>query len=256
VALAAEYRRGFTSNGGDSSVTIFDTETLKTLKKVSVSGTDFILYDPFTKRVFPLNEKITVLEAATGDKIGEVDLGGKPEAGISDGKGTLYINLEKKNTVAVVDAKALSVTKTFPLPSCTSPHSLSFDAANQRLFVGCRNGLSVLNVTNGKVVAVETRMCSDVDGGGFDPENQLIFESCGEGVISVIREFTPDYYGLIDTIKTQLRAKTMAFDPITKNIYLPTAEMDTVPNTDPKLDSPFRLQIVSGSFAVLVVSRK
>jgi DNA-binding beta-propeller fold protein YncE len=236
-------------------VTVFDSETLKPIKKTDVNGTDFILYDPFTKRVFPMAEKATVLDAKTGDKVGEVDLGGDPEAGVSDGKGTVYVNLADKKAVAVLNPKTLAVTKTYPIENCTSPHSLSYDAANERLFVGCRDGLVVLDATNGKVVG-RSMICSGVDASGFDIQDRLIFESFGEGVISVIRQVSPDYYQLIDTVPTQLYARTMAFDSKTKKIFLPTAEFETVPNTDPQFQSPFKQHMKAGSFSVLVVGEK
>ena len=139
IAVSSSLRRGFISNGGDGSVTIFDTDSLKTIKNVKVNDPDFILYDPFSKRIFPMNEKITVLDATTGDTAGELDLGGDPESAVSDGKGTLYVNLADKGAVAVVDAQALKVTKTYPVDDCVSPHSMAYDAASQRLFIGCRN---------------------------------------------------------------------------------------------------------------------
>jgi hypothetical protein len=252
AAIAADLHRGFTSNGREKSVTIFETVSLKTIKKVPVNGTDFILYDPFSKRVFPLTEKVTVLDAKTGDTVGELDLGGDPEAAVSDGKGTVYVNLADKKAVAVVDPRQLKVTKTYPIEYCTSPHSLSFDALNQRLFVGCREGLTVLDATNGKVVG-GSMICSGVDASGWDADNKLIFESCGEGVISVIRQVTPDYYELIETVPTQLFARTMAFDAKTMNIYLPTAEFETVPSTGP--GKPPQRRMKPNSFIVLVISK-
>lgn len=255
AALASEFHRGFTSNGHDKSVTIFDTKTLATIKKVQLqTGTDFILYDLFSKRVFPMNERTSVIDAQTGEIVGILDLGGSPEAAVSDGKGTIYVNLIDKNAVAVVDPKALTVTKTYPINGCTGPDSLSYDGASQRLFIGCSDGFAALDVTAGKVVR-QSLMCSGVDASGFDSENKLVFESCAEGVISVIRETTPDYYELVATIPTQLHARTMAFDSITKKIFLPTAEFDTFPNTDPTASSPFKRQRKPGSFTVLVVSR-
>src|SRR5260370_12935396 len=110
VALAPDLQRGFTSNGKDKSVTVFDMKTLAVIKTVKLEGgTDAILYDPFTKRVFPINEKITALDAQTGEVAGTVDLGGDPEAAVSDGKGTVYVNLADKMAVAVVDTKASTV---------------------------------------------------------------------------------------------------------------------------------------------------
>jgi WD40 repeat protein len=252
IAVAPELRRGFVSNGVDSSVTIFDLDTLKTIKKVTVNDPDFILYDPFSKRVFPMSEKITVLDATTGETAGEVDLGGDPESAVSDGKGTAYVNLADKGAIAVVDVQALKVTKEYPIDQCLSPHSLAYDANSQRLFVGCRDSsLAVVDASTGKVVAHQ-QTCSGVDAGGFDPDSKLIFISCSEGVISVIHEVSPDFYELVDTVKTQLWARTMALDPITKKIYLPTADIETVPNADPK--KPFVRKMRPGSFRVLVVA--
>lgn len=253
AAIAGNLHRGFTSNGQSKTVTVFDTKTLATIKTVHLEGgTDFILYDPFSKRVFPMNEKITVIDAATGEVAGTVDLGGKPEAAVTDGKGNLYINLADKQAVAVVDAKTLLVSKTYPIENCTSPHSLSFDNVNQRLFVGCKDGFVALDATDGKL-AGRSLMCSGVDASGFDPDSKWIFESCAEGVISVIRQTTPNYYELIETIPTQLFARTMAFDSKTKNIYLVTAEFETAPNSDPQRSA--QRKIKAGSFTVIVVSK-
>jgi DNA-binding beta-propeller fold protein YncE len=254
VALATEFHRGFTSNGADKSVTIFDSNTLATIKNVKLqSGTDAILYDAFTKRVFPISEKTTALDAQTGEVAGTVDLGGEPEGAVSDGKGTVYVNLADKGAIAVVDSKFLSVTKTFPIEHCTSPHSLSFDGTNQQLFIGCREGFVALDASSGKIIHTSL-MCREVDASGFDAENKLVFESCSEGVISVIRQMTPDNYRIIETIPTKLWAKTMAFDAKTKNIYLPTADFEFVPDSDPK--KPPHRRWKQGSFAVLVVSKK
>jgi len=254
VALAPEFHCGFTSNGADKSVTIFNTDTLATVETVKLeSGTDGILYDPFTKRVFPMNEKITVIDAETGNVAGTMDLNADPEGSVSDGKGTIYVNEADKAAVAVIDSKTLTVTKTYPIKDCKRPHSLSYDADSQRLFVGCVDGFAALDATNGEVVGTSL-MCTGVDSGGFDSEDKLIFESCGEGVISVIREMTPDNYRIIETIPTELWARTMAFDSKTKNIYLPTQGFEFVRNADPQ-KPPIR-RWKAGSFEVLVVSRK
>jgi len=254
VALAPELHRGFTSNGGDKSVTMFDTDKLTPIKKIQIeTGTDNIVYDSSSQRVFPLNEKTTVLDAQSGKVAGTVNLGGSPEAGVSDGNGAIYVNIADRNVVAVVDAKTLSVVKTFPLAFCTSPHSLSYDPINRRLLVGCRSGMFVaLDVATGKVVG-GTLVCSGVDSSGFDPTSKLVFESCGEGVISVIRQITPDHYELIETIPTHLWAMTMAFDPLTKRIYLPVAEFEIVSTPGPQ-QRPER-KIKPGSFSVVVVGK-
>jgi len=251
AAIAPELRLGFTSNGSDNSVTIFDTMTLKTIRKVPVNHPDFILYDSFTRRVFPMDETITVLDAASGTRVGEVDLGGDPEAAASDGKGTIYVNLADKGAIAVVDAQTLKVTRTYGIAGCESPHSMSLDPASQRVFVGCRDGsLAVVDGRSGKIVD-RSLMCSGVDAGAYDEESKLIFESCDEGVISVIKEVLPGDYELVETIKTQLYARTMVFDPKTRRIFLPTADLETVATQDPQ--QPFRRRVKSNSFRVLVV---
>ena len=175
VALAPELHRGFTSNGGDKSVTMFDTDKLTSIKKIQIEiGTDNIVYDSSSQRVFPLNEKTTVLDAPSGKVAGTVNFGGNPEAGVSDGNGAVYVNIADRNVVAVVDAKTLSVVKTFPLEFCTSPHSLSYDPVNRRLLVGCRSGdCSVdLMLRRGRLLEGDF-ICSGVDSSGFDPTSNL-----------------------------------------------------------------------------------
>jgi hypothetical protein len=252
AAIASDLQRGFTSNGGDSSVTVFDTKTLKTLRNVKVSGTDFILYDPFTQRVFPLHETVTVLDARSADPVGELNLGGDPEAGVSDENGRLYVNLQDKDAIAVVDARTLQVTRTYPLERCSAPHSLSFDGQRQRLFVGCRDAFVAVDAASGRIVG-RTIICGGVDASGYDPQTGLIFESCIEGVISVIRQVSPDFYDLVDTVKTQLYAKTMTIDATTRKLYLPTADFDLVANSNPKAPSAYQRKQKAGSFRVLVV---
>jgi DNA-binding beta-propeller fold protein YncE len=233
-------------------VTIFETQHLKTIKKVTVNRPDFILYDPFSKRVFPMSEKATVLDAKTGDSVGKVNLGGKPEAAVSDGRGSVYVNLADKGAVAVIDVQSLTVTKTYPVDRCLSPHSLAIDTSSHRLFVGCLNAsLAVLDANSGEVVAHQLA-CGGVDAGGFDPEKKLVFPSCAEGVVSVIHQLSPDSYELVDTVKTELWARTMGFDSATKKIFLPTADMETVASPDP--NQPPMRRVTPGSFRVLVVS--
>lgn len=248
VALAPEFRRGFSSNGGDGSVTIFDIGTLEAVKKVRVNRPDAILYDSFSKRVFPWSEVTTVVDAKTGAILGDLGLGGQPEAAISDGTGTVYVNLADKSVIAVVDTLALRVSKSYPVDRCSSPHSLAYDAINQRLLVGCLDGLVVLDAKSGNVVG-RSLICSGVDAGAFDSDSKLLFESCSEGVVSVLHQITPDFYELVDTVKTQLWARTLTLDSRTKKLYLPTAEFELVPNT-----TRHEFRVKPGSFTVLVVA--
>lgn len=250
VALAPELNRGFTSNGGDQSVTVFELQTLRPITKVSVNPPDFILYDSFSQHVFPLSKVTSVLDAKSAKSVAQIDLGGEPEAGVSDEKGTVYINLKDNAQVAVVDAKSLKLRNTFPIANCQRPHSLAYDGANHLLFIGCVEYLAVMDVATGKTF-LGSLLCSGVDSGAFDRDSKLIFESCAEGVISVIQQISADSYQLVDTIKTTIGAKTMAFDSRTKRIFLPVADVEIVSSKDPQ-----RAQIVRRkpeSFRILVV---
>jgi DNA-binding beta-propeller fold protein YncE len=253
AAIAPELQRGFTSNGAARSVTVFNTRTLRPIKTVSVAGTDFILYEPLTQRVFPLNQRITVLNAKSGQPVGELDLGSEPEAAVSDGKGNVYLSLAHDGLIAIVNAETLEVTRSLPIERC-EPHTLLYDDSSRRLFVGCRDRLAVLDPVTGKVVA-RTLMCSGVDGAAWDGENKLIFESCKEGVVSIIRQRSPEYYELVDTVKTELYSGTMAFDPQTKRIFLPSAKIRSVPNPGVDPSPPYKLEATPDSFAVLVLGR-
>lgn len=255
VAIASDLGHSFTSAGRDKSVTMFDSKTLAVIKTTKVNGTDGILYDPFTRRVFPMNEKISAIDAQTGDVVGEVDLNADPEGSATDGKGRIFINEADKKNVAVIDPKALTVTKEIPIgENCVSPHSLSYDTQTDRLMIGCANAeMVVLDPTAAKTVATSV-MCAGVDSGGFDQENQLAFAACNEGVVTVVKEMTPDNFRIIETIPTQITGKTMGFDPKTKNIYVSVEDFQFFQNADPT-KPPVR-KFVPGTFKVLVVSRK
>jgi WD40 repeat protein len=257
IAIASNLNRGFTANGGSDrrtddrgSVTIFDTSTLETLSKIAVNPPESIIYDESTKRVFALGNKTSVIDARSGEKLGEVDLEGEPTGSIGDGKGTIFVNLSDKRAVAVIDAKTLQVTKVFPVSHCVSPHSLSYDSREQRLFIGCDDGhLFVIDALTGKFIN-KVQMCSGVDGSGYDQDNRLVFESCEEGVISVIHENATGAYQLFDTVKTELHAATMVFDDKIKAIYLPTAGFEPIPSKD----DPTKERLMPGTLRVLVVS--
>jgi hypothetical protein len=253
VALAPELSRGFVSNGLGNSVTIFSTTDLSVTKTVKVNQPDFILYDSYSHRVFPFSKTTTVLDAWSGDPVGKVDLGGDPEAGVSDGKGTVYVNLADKSSIAVINTKTITIRNRYPLENCATPHSLLYDRITDRLFVGCQNGLEVVDASRGTVVG-RSVACSNVDGAGFDPEQKLIFESCYEGVVSVIRQWSPDYYDLVDTVRTALFAKTMAFDPVSRKLFLPRGEFEIVP--DKVHLGSFKRQLKPNSFSVIVLSKQ
>jgi YVTN family beta-propeller protein len=228
IAIAAEFGRGFVSNGQSSTVTIFDLKTLKPIADVPTGKKpDAIIYDPATKRVFAFNggsDSATVIDAATGKVAGTVDLKGGPEFAAADGKGFVYNNLEDESQVLKIDANKLSVEQRWPTSPCTSPSSMAIDRANRRLFVGCRSKvMAVMNADTGQVITT-LPIGDHVDATAFDAETKLIFNSNGEGTVTVIHQDGPDKYSVVETVKTLPRAKTMALDQKTHQLFLSTAE--------------------------------
>jgi DNA-binding beta-propeller fold protein YncE len=228
VAIAPELGRGFVSNGQASTVTIFDLKTLKPIADVPTGQKpDAIIYDPATSRVFAFNgesKSATAIDAATGKVAGTVDLQGGPEFAAADGHGFVYNNLEEESLVLKINSRELKVEQRWPTAPCSSPSSMAMDRANRRLFVGCRSKvMAVLDADTGKVITT-LPIGDHVDATAFDAATKLIFNSNGEGTVTVIHEDSPDKYSLVETVKTAPRAKTMALDPKTHRLFLSTAE--------------------------------
>ena len=257
VALAADLGRGFTSNADEGTVTMFDLTTLATNKKIKVGKFPAtILYDPATKRVFAFNARgqdATVIDASSGNVIGTVKLEGKPEFAASDEKGKIFVNVQGTNQIVAIDAEKLEVKARWPLAPCVFPRGLSMDVKNRRLFVGCDNNmLGVVDADSGKVIDTE-EIGEDVGATMFDSEAGLVFASCADGSLTVIREDPPDHFAVIDTIRTVQGARTMALDPITHRVFLAAAQYGQSP--DAKADDERQNQILPDSFSLLVVGK-
>jgi len=228
IALDLELGRGFVSNGQASTVTIFDLKTLKAIGEVPTGQKpDAIIFDPATSRVFAFNggsNSATVIDAATGKVAGTVDLGGGPEFAAADGKGYVFNNLEDQSQVVKINSRELKVEQRWPTAPCSSPSSMAMDRANRRLFVGCRSKvMAVLDADSGKVITT-VPIGDHVDATAFDNNANLIFNSNGEGTVTVVHQDSPDKYSVVETVKTLPRAKTMALDPKTHQLFLSTAE--------------------------------
>lgn len=252
VALAPELDRGFVSNGGNNTITVFDLKTLGKLDSVKVGDRpDAILFDPFSKRVFTFNARSqdsTAVDAASGKVVGTIALGGKPEFPESDGKGKLYVNIEDKGQISEVDVTKLSVLKTWPIAPCEEPSALAFDVEHHRLFAGCGNKMmAVVDSDSGKVITT-VPIGEGVDAGRFNPRTQEIFMSCGEGVLTIIHEDTPDKYTVRQNLATAKGARTMALDQKNDIAYLVTAQREDKP-----LHPGQRPAMVPGSFELIVV---
>ena len=228
IAIAPESGRGFVSDGQASTVTIFDLKTLKTIAEVPTGKKpDGIIYDPATSRVFAFNggsNSATVIEAADGKVAGTIDLGGGPEFAAADGSGYVYDNLEDESLVLKINSRTLKVEQRWPTAPCGSPSSMAMDRTNRRLFLGCRSKvMAVMNADTGQVITT-LPIGDHVDATAFDVETRLIFNSNGEGTVTVIRQESPDQYSAAETVKTLPRAKTSALDPKTHQLFLSTAE--------------------------------
>jgi len=258
VAIAAAFKHGFTSNGRENKVSMFDPATLQLIKKIDVGkGPDGIYYDERTKRVFTNNHgthDISAIDAATGDVVGTVKVEGDGEQAVIGADGLIYVNSEEAGEVVVFDPKSLEVKKRFPIGVAKGPTGLAYDAKNKRLFIGCRNEpkMVVMDAETGKVIN-NFPIGAGVDYAAFDPSTRLIFFSCGDGTLSIFHEKSADEYEDAGAVKTQRSAKTMAFDPKTKKIFLPAAEYTETPATEPG-QRPTRT-MKPGSFAVLVVGK-
>jgi WD40 repeat protein len=227
IALAPAVNHGFTSNRGDSTVTMFDLKTLAVVKKIKIpaGGMDGIMYDDFTNRVVLTNHSkpgtATALDPGPGEITGQVELeDNSPEGAASDGKGKLFVNNERKNTIQVLDAKAMKVLSSWPLDSCDGPTGIAYDRATDRIFTGCSKRSAVLNALTGKIVA-RINNGDGVDALGWDPTEKLIYIPAGrDSNVTIVHEDSPDSYTVVATVTTAPGAKTISVDPVKHVAYL------------------------------------
>ena len=251
IALAPDLGRGFTSDGKSSQVTAFDLKTLAVLGRFKTGeGPDAILYDAASRRLFTFNGRgrsATALDPLTGKILGSLALDAKPEFAAADGRGTVYVNLEDKNSLAAIDAVTLKVKAVWPLAPCAEPTGLAIDAAARRLFAVCSNKMmAVVDADNGKVLAAPA-IGERPDAAVLDAGARLAFSSNGEGTLTAVSADAP--YGVVDTIATQKGARTLALDPVGHRVFVVTAEFGAPPKDAPSRARPQALQ---GTFAVLV----
>lgn len=260
IAIAPHLGRGFTSNGRDTTVTIFDLKTLATIQRVQVTGAnpDAIIYDVASTRVFTLNgrgQNATAIDARTGAVVGTIPLGGKPEFAQVDGRGTLYVNIEDTHEMAVIDTRSLTLTKRYDLTGCEDPTGLALDRENTRLMSVCGNKVMVVSDPVTGMVVATLSIGAGVDGAMFDPVTKLAFASNGgDGTMTVIRQNGADTYAVVGSVATQRGSRTLALDPSTHRLYLASAEFGPVPPTS-AAGRPARAPMLPESFAVIVVAR-
>lgn len=260
IALAEDLGKGFTSNGRENTVTVFDLKTLKETSKIKLDGAenpDAILYDPATKRVFTFNgrsKNSSVIDATNNTVLATIPLDGKPEFAAADGKGMVYVNIEDKSELTSIDAKKAAVVKTWPLTGCEEPSGLAMDRKHRRLFSGCGNKvMAIVNADDGKVITT-VPIGQGVDANGFDPVHELAFSSNGDGTLTVVHEDSPEKFSVIQNAQTQRGARTMAVDTNNHDVYLVTAEFDEQPPAEGQTRP--RRTMKPGTFTLLVMGMK
>ena len=257
IAVSNDLHRGFISDGRDNQITIFDLKTLSVISTVKAgTNPDGIVYDPFSQRVFAFNGRskdVTVIDGATGNLAATIPLGGKPEFPVTDSQGNVYANIEDTSEIVHIDPKGLAVKGRWSLAPCDSPSGLAMDPKYQRLFSVCDNKMmAVTDAGSGKVIAT-VPIGEGPDAAGFDPETKLVFSSNGEGTLTVIKQESPDKYTVVQTVKTQRGARTMAIDLKSHQVYLADAEFGPAPAATEDNPHP-RPRILPGTFKLLVVS--
>ena len=237
IALAPKSNHGFTTNGGDSTVTMFDLKTLGFIKKIKVptGGLDGIMYDDFSDRIILTNHSrpigtLVALDPTSGDITGTVELEDTgPEGAASDGKGKIFVNNEGKNTIQVIDSKTMKVLASWPLAPCDGPTGIAYDRSTSRIFSGCGKNSVVVDPATGKVVATIANG-DGVDALGFDPSEKLIYIPAGrDSNVTVVRETSPNSYTVVATVPTMRGAKTITVDPIKHVAYLFQPEFGPAP---------------------------
>ncbi|HEY4212257.1 MAG TPA: hypothetical protein VGM84_12300 [Steroidobacteraceae bacterium] len=228
IAIASDIGHGFVSAGRSDSVVVFDLKSLARLAEIKVTGAnpDAILYEPTTHRVFTFNGRgrnATAIDAKTNAVLGTIPLDAKPEFAATDGAGHVFVNLEDKSSLAVIDPQKLTVLSVWPLTGCEEPSGLAIDVANHRLFSVCDNKvMAVTDSTSGKVVA-HVPIGGRVDAAAYDPGTHLAFASGGDGTLTVVKEGSPTDFSVVQSVKTKAGARTMALDVATHRAFSVTA---------------------------------
>jgi YVTN family beta-propeller protein len=253
IAFVPALTKGYISNGRGNNVTVIDYTSNQVLTQIQTGeDPDAIMYDAHSDRVYVCNGRskdITVIDPTTDKVTATIPAGGAPETAVTDNAGKIYVNLEDKNEIIVLDTKTMKVVSHWPL-GAEGPAGLAIDTKTKRLFAGCEGKLVVVNATNGKIVST-TQIGDGCDGTAFDPGTQLIFASNGAGTLSVIKEHSADKYEKLEDVPTKRGARTLAIDARTHMVYLPAAEYEPkAPNT------PGRPKMIPGTFQVLVIGKQ
>jgi hypothetical protein len=254
TALVYGVGRGFSTSGRDSTVTMFDLHSLRVLARIKADAdADAVLYDPASRRVFTFNGDpgtSTVIDPRSGKVVGSIALGGKPEFGVSNGSGKVYVNIEDKAEIAEIDPLAMRVTRRWPLAGCESPTGLAIDRAHQLLFSGCHSKVMAISDARAGRSIAQLPIGAGVDGCAFDPGSGLAFASNGEGSITIIHEDSPTTFHVVSNVTTRRGARTMTLDERTHRLFTVTADFGETAAPSESDPHP-RPSLVPGSFSLL-----
>jgi DNA-binding beta-propeller fold protein YncE len=255
IAIAADVGRGYATAGNADAVKVFDLKTLRTVAAVPVGAKpDAILYERSTRKVVALNGRghsASVIDVLSNAVVGTIALPGAPEEARSDGAGHVLVNIEDKNELVALDLQTLRVRARWLLTGCDGPSGLALDSAHHRSFSACSNAALVVSDTEAGKALTALPIGKGVDGAEFDPAFGNAYTSNGDGSLTIVHESDPDHFVVAGTLPTAKGARTIALDPLTHRLYLPTAQFG--PPGPPGADGRVRPSLVPGTFEVLVV---
>ena len=252
TAIVPKTGHGFVTSSDDKSVVMFDLKTFKVLGRIpAAEDADAALYDAPSNRVFTLNgdaQSSTVIDPRNGTLITNIDLGGKPEYGVSAGDGKVYVNINDKSEIAEIDSKTATIVRRWSTAPCKQPTPLAIDELHHRLFSGCRSGvMAISDYRAGKVVAT-VPIGKGVDGAGYDPGTGNAFASNADGTLTVIHQDSPDTYHVVQTVATPIGSRNMGLDPTTHRLYLVSAKFGPAP-----ADGKGKKPVLPGTFTLLTI---
>ncbi|MDE1162244.1 MAG: YncE family protein [Acidobacteriaceae bacterium] len=257
IALNPDGKTAYASDGAGNAIVVFDCVSLKVLQTIPAgTNPDGITFEPATSTVWGFNghsNNVTVMNAETNQVTATIALPGKPEFPQVDGKGRVFVNIEDKNVIAVLDAKTRRVVTTWSLAGCESPSGMAIDRKKHRLFSVCDGKkMSVIDYDTGKLLGLAS-IGESPDAAGFDPNSKDAFSSNGDGTLSVVDTSKPGF-PTIETVKTMKGARTMAFDASSGRIYLSVAKYGVAPSPMAG-NAHSRPPVLPDTFEILVVSK-
>jgi YVTN family beta-propeller protein len=253
IAVVHALNKGYTSNGRSNNVTVFDLTTNKTLTQISTGeNPDAIMYEEYSKKIITCNGRskdLSIIDPATDKVVATISVGGKLETAVSDNAGKLFVNVEDKNEIAVIDLNKKEVIAHWSIAPADGPTGLAIDVKMKRLFAGCDKQLVVVDAENGKVVTT-LPIGEGCDGVAYDAHRKLVFTSNGSGTMTVIQAVSKNEFKVIENVVTKRSARTIAVDESTHKVYLPAADTEQLP-----AGTKGRPKMIPNTFQVLVLEK-